>query len=152
MQFYKIRIEVDEINGRAIGKEIRNRCGNEGQHLYLNDVDRTTLRFLRAAHSFIPDAKGDGANMRNCAFILRQPGRERVIISGNGDWEYDFCEDADREIYGRCVRKPFLRYAWDGAKSAVVRLFSFAASHAAGFLTGGLSGGSMALADYPFYL
>ena len=151
MQYYRIRIEVDEINGRAIGREITKRCGNEGQHLYLNDVDRTTLRFLRAAHSFIPDAKADGANMRNCAFILRQPERERVIISGNGDWEYDFCEGANGEIYGRCVRKPFLRYVWDGAKSCVVRLFRCAASTAAGFLTGGLFGGSKALTDYSYF-
>ena len=74
-----------------------------------------------------------------------------MIISGNGDWEYDFCEDADREIYGRCVRKPFLRYAWDGAKSAVVRIFSFVASTAAGFLTGGRYGGSRALTNYSYY-
>ena len=89
--------------------------------------------------------------MRNCAFILRQPGRVRVIISGNGDWEYDFCEEADGEIYGRCVRKPFLRYAWDKTKSAVVCLFGRVALTAAGILTGGLYGGSMALTDYPFY-
>ena len=78
--------------------------------------------------------------MRNCAFTLRQPGREFVIFSGNGDWEYDFCEDEEGEIYGRCARKPFLRYVWDGAKSAVVRLFSFVASTVTGFLTGGFSG------------
>ena len=114
----------------------------------MNDEDWTTLRFLRAANSFIPDARDDGADMQNCAFILRQPGREFVIISGNGDWEYDFCEDADGEIYGRCVRKPFLRYVWDGAKSAVVRLFWWVASTAAGFLTGGLFGGSKALTDH----
>ncbi|CAH3195645.1 unnamed protein product [Porites evermanni] len=138
---YQVKIRVQEINGRAIGREITRRCGNEGQHRYLNDVDWTTLRFLRAANSFIPDARDDGADMRNCAFILRQPGREFfVIISGNGDWEYDFSEDADGEIYGRCVRKPFLRYVWDGTKSLVVRVISFAASTAAGFLTGGLSG------------
>ena len=140
LQNYQVKISVQEINGRAIGREITRRCGNEGQHRYLNDVDWTTLRFLRAANSFIPDARDDGANMRNCTFILRQPGREFVIISGNGDWEYDFSEDADGEIYGRCVRKPFLRYVWDGAKSLVVRVISFAASTAAGFLTGGLSG------------
>ena len=102
-------------------------------------MDRTTLIFLRAANSFIPDATDDGANMRNCAFILRQPGREFVVISGDGDWEYDFCEDADGEIYGRCVRKPFLRYAWDGTKSLIVRLFALGAFRAAGLYTGGLS-------------
>ena len=85
-------------------------------------MGKTTLRFLRAANSFIRDAEEDGADMENAAFILRQPGREFVIISGNGDWEYDFCEDEDGVIYGRCVRKPFLRYVWDNVLSKVVRV------------------------------
>ena len=116
---------VNEISGLAIGKQIVKLCGNEGNHPYLNDVDRTTVTFLRAVISFIPDARDDGTNMRNCAFILRQPKREFVIISGDGDWAYDFCEDADGKIYGRCQRIPFARYAWDAAKSAVVRLDAF---------------------------
>jgi len=120
-----VQIRVNEINGRAIGREIRKRCGNEGWHPYLDEVGRTTLRFLRAANTFIRDAEDDGADLENAAFILRQPGREFVIISGDGDWEYDFCEDDDGEIYGRCVRKPFLRYAWDNTKSMVTRVFSF---------------------------
>ena len=98
---------------------------------------KTTLRFLRAADSFIPDAEDDGADLRNAAFILRQPGREFAIIAGDGDWEYDFCEDADGDIYGRCIRKPFLRFAWDEVKSTVFRIFSSVASWAAGFLPGG---------------
>ena len=85
-------------------------------------MDWATLRFLRVVNSFIPDARDDGANMRNCAIVLRQPGREIVIISGDGDWEYDFCEDVDGEIYGRCIHKPFQRYFWDAAKLSVVRL------------------------------
>ena len=90
------------------------------------------MRFLRLAGSLKPVASDDGANMRNCAFTLRQPGREIVIISGNGNWEYDFCEDVDGEIYGRCARKPFLRYFWDAAKSSVVRLRSSLALTATG--------------------
>ena len=66
--------------------------------------------------------------MRNTAFILRQPCREIVLKSGNGDWEYDFCEDYDGDIYGRCVRKSFLRFIWDKTKSAVVRIFQIAGS------------------------
>ena len=121
---YKVRIPVQEINGRSIGREITRRFGNEGQHQYLNDVDKTALEFLRAANSFVYDAYEDGAEMRNCAFILRQPGREFVIISGNGDWEYDFCEDQNGAIYGRSVRKPLVDYIYDLAKKCVVRLFS----------------------------
>ena len=108
-----------------IGREIRKRCGNEGWHPYLDEVGRTTLRFLRAANTFIRDAEEDGADMENAAFILRQPGREFVIISGDGDLEYDFCDDDDGEICGRCERKPFLYYVWDNVKSKAVRVFSF---------------------------
>ena len=89
----------------------------------------TTLRFLRAAISFIPDAMNDGADMRNAAFILSQPGREFIIQAGSGDWEFYFSVEEDGEIYGRCVCKPFWRYVWDGVKSLVSRiggLFSLA--------------------------
>ena len=103
-------------------------------------MDRTTLRFLRAAISFIPVARGDDANMRNCSFIFRQPGREFVVISGDGDWEYEFCEDAVGEIKGRCVRKPIQRYVWDGAKAFVDRSLASGALPATGLYTGGLSG------------
>ena len=132
-------ILVGEINGRTIGREIIKRCGHEGHHPYLEGEDKATLRFLRAANSFIPDAEDDGADMKNAAFILRQPGREIVLKSGNGDWEYDFCEDSDGEIYGRCIRKPLLRYVYDKAKGAVVRILKLACSAVpASLLAGGL--------------
>ncbi|KAK2546927.1 hypothetical protein P5673_033312 [Acropora cervicornis] len=133
---YYTNILVGEINGRTIGREIIKRCGHEGHHPYLGGADKATLRFLRAANSFIPDAEDDGADMKNAAFILRQPGREFVLKSGNGDWEYDFCEDSDGEIYGRCIRQPLLRYAYDKAKSAVVRIFQFAFSWVPSLLGG----------------
>ena len=120
LQYYTNIILVREINGRTIGREILKRCGHEGHHPDLEGEDEATLSFLRAALSFIPDAEGDGADMENAAFILRQPGREIVLKSGNGDWEYDFCQDGDGEIYGRCIRKPFIFYICDIASSAVV--------------------------------
>ncbi|XP_067048238.1 uncharacterized protein [Acropora muricata] len=130
-------ILVREINGRTIGREIIKRCGHEGHHPYRED--KATLRFLRAANSFIPDAEDDGADMKNAVFILRQPGREIVLKSGDGDWEYDFCEDSDGEIYGRCIRKPLLRYVYDKAKGAVVRILKLACSAVpASLLAGGL--------------
>ena len=136
LQNYTI-ILVGEINGRTVGREIVKRCGHEGYHPYLEGEDEATLRFLRAANCFIRDAEDDGADMKNAAFILRQPGREIVLKSGNGDWEYDFCEDSDGEIYGRCIRQPLLRYAYDKAKSAVVRIFKFAFSLVPSLLGGG---------------
>ena len=71
----------------------------EGRHPYLEDEDEATLRLLRAINSFTHD----GTDIKNAAFILRQPGREIVLKSVKGDWEYDFCEDSDGKIYGRCV-------------------------------------------------
>lgn len=62
--------------------------------------------------------------MCNTAFILSQPGREFLIQSGSGDWEFYFAENQYGKIYGRNVRKPFLRYVWDGAKSLVRRIGS----------------------------
>ena len=137
LQYYT-NILVGEINGRTIGREIIKRCGHEGHHPYLGGADKATLRFLRAANSFIPDAEDDGADMKNAAFILRQPGREFVLKSGNGDWEYDFCEDSDGEIYGRCIRQPLLRYAYNTAKKKVERIFEFASSLVPILLGGGL--------------
>ena len=137
LQYYT-NILVTEINGRTIGKEIIRRCGHEGQHPYLEVEDEATLRFLRAANSFIHDAEEDGADMKNAAFILRQPGREFVLQSGDGDWEYDFCEDSDGEIYGRCIRQPFLRYVYNKAASAVERIFNFAVSLVPNLLGGTL--------------
>jgi len=119
-----VKIFVHKITAATLGSELVRRCGNEGQHGYLDAAGRTTLRFLRAAISFVPDALDDGADMQNAAFILSQPGREFLIQSGNGDWEFYFSEDQYGEIYGRNVRKPFLRYAWDGVKSVVRRIGS----------------------------
>ena len=137
LQYYTT-ILVGEINGRTIGREIIKRCGHEGHHPDLEDEDKATLRFLRAANSFIPDAEDDGADMKNAAFILRQRGREIVLKSGNGDWEYDFCEDSDGEIYGRCIREPLLNYVFDKAKGAVARIFNFAFRLVPSLLGGGL--------------
>lgn len=119
-----VKIFVNEITGPVLGRELVRRCGNEGQHRYLDAAGSTTLRFLRAAISFIPDALDDGADMRNAAFILSQPGREFLIQAGDGDWEFYFAEDQYGQIYGRNVRKPFLRYMWDNAKSIVSRIGS----------------------------
>ena len=126
-----VRIYVNKITPPVLGRELVRRCGNEGKHRDLDATHYTTLRFLRAAISFVPDALDAGCNMRNAAFILSQPGKEFVIQAGNGDWEFYFSEEANGDIYGRCVRKPFIRYVWDGFMSVVRRiggLFSIAGS------------------------
>ena len=117
-----VRIYVNQITSPVLGRELVRRCGNEGQHRYLGDTGYTTLRFLRAAISFIPDALDDGANLRNAAFIFAQPGREFLIQAGRGDWEFYFSEDDRGDISGRCVRKPFRRYIWDGCRSIICRV------------------------------
>ncbi|KAL9965879.1 hypothetical protein ACROYT_G029733 [Oculina patagonica] len=120
-----VKIYVREITAQVLGRELIRRCGNEGQHPYLDATGRTTLRFLRTAISFIPDAQNDGGDMCNAAFILSQPGQEFLIQAGDGDWEFFFAEEADGQIYGRNVRKPFFRYAYDRVKSVVSRIGSF---------------------------
>ena len=93
-------------------------CGNEGWHLYLDEQGRTTLLFMKAAISFIPLALDAGADLRNPSSTFAQPGREFVIKSGNGDWDFYFSQEKDGSIYGRCVRKPALCYFW-GVKKVV---------------------------------
>lgn len=117
-----VRIHVKKITSTVLGRERIKRCGNEGQHRYLDDTGYTTLRFLQAAISFIPVALDDGADMSNAAFIFAQPGRQFVIEAGQRDWEYYFSEDQSRNISGRCVRKPLARYLWDNFKSVVCRI------------------------------
>lgn len=96
---------VKKISSTFLGREITKRCGNEGQHNNLEEKDKTTLRFLQAAISYISEATDLGADLSNAAFIFSQPGREFVIQAGNGDWEFFFSEDLNNTIHGHCVRK-----------------------------------------------
>ena len=64
--------------------------------------------------------------MRNAAFILFTSFRSFAIIAGDGDWEYTFKEDADGEIYGRCVRLPLARYVYDKVKNTVSHIVRWA--------------------------
>jgi len=116
---------MEEITVRALGKVLTAECGNEGRHLYLNDEEKVTLQFLREAISFVPFALATGADMRNASFLLAQPGREFAIVAGKGDWEFYFCYDQYGAIFGYCVRKPWIRYAWDSIKSIVCRAGSY---------------------------
>ena len=120
-----VRIHVKEITSPVLGREIIKRCGNEGQHPHLDQRGKTTLKFLRASISFIPEVIDIGGDLSNASFIFTQPGGEFVIIAGNGDWEFYFSQGYDNEIYGRCVRKPTLRYIFDKVSSTVRRIGSF---------------------------
>ena len=124
-----------EITKISVGREKMRRCGNEGANYrrYREGIidyeeyleTETTKQIMEAAISFIPDAEEDGADLTNAAFILSQPGRSFVIRAGDGNWEYVFEKEYDGEIYGRCVRKPFLRYIYNKATNIVSRFFSF---------------------------
>ena len=116
---------MKEITSPILGRELIKRCGNEGHHPYLDEQGKTTLKFLRASISFIPEVIEVGGDLCNASFIFSQPGREFVITSGNGDWEFYFSQGYGDEIYGRCVRKPTLRYIWDNVTSTVRRIGSF---------------------------
>ena len=120
-----MRIHVDYITGPVLGEELLKRCGDEGseQRSKLDDAGYTTLRFLQTAISFLPEAMADGADLRNTAFIFAQPGREFIIISGNGDWEFYFEQSNDGNVYGRCKRMPLRWYIWDKVTCAVTWVF-----------------------------
>ncbi|XP_078381481.1 uncharacterized protein LOC144664251 [Oculina patagonica] len=109
-----VRIRVKEITSPVLGSELIKRCGNEGQHSHLDEQGKATLKFLRAAISFIPEVIDAGGDLSNTSFIFAQPGREFVPIAGNGDWEFYFSQGSDDGIYGRCVRKPTVRFATSG--------------------------------------
>lgn len=94
-------------------------CGNEGNHKNLDETGQVTLKFFRVAITFIEQAENEGADMENAAFIFQQPGSERLIQSGKGDWEYLFLEDPQCNIYGRCVRQPLMRYILDKVKGII---------------------------------
>lgn len=121
-------LRVDKVSSTVLGKEIIKRCGIEGQHGNLNEEDQTTLRFLRAAISFISNANDMGADLTNAAFIISQPGREFIIQAGNGDWEFYFSEDARDVVHGHCVRKGpkhwFSGTSWKDCGSYVSNLFT----------------------------
>ena len=70
---------VKKISSTFLGREITKRCGNEGQHNDLEEKDKTTLKFLQAAISYISVATNMGADLSNAAFIFSQPGKEFVI-------------------------------------------------------------------------
>ena len=117
---------MSRITVPALGKVLIAECGNEGRHPYLSEEGKLTLKFLRAAISFVPLAMDAGADMQNTSFLFAQPGTEFAIVAGNGDWEFFFSPNSgNSDITGVCVQKPFLRYIWDGVKSAVRRVGSY---------------------------
>ena len=107
---------VKKISSTFLGREITKRCGNEGQHNDLEEKDKTTLKFLQAAISYISEATNMGADLSNAVFIFSQPGREFVIQAGNGDWEFFFSEDLKNTVHGHCVRKAS-RGFWNSCSS-----------------------------------
>ena len=113
---------MSEITVSALGKVLIAECGNEGQHPYLSDEGKATLQFLRAAISFVPLTLDAGADMENASFLFAQPGKEFAVVAGNGFWEFSFSPDDFGDISGYCVRRPWLRYIWDGVKSTVRRV------------------------------
>ena len=84
--------------------------------------DLTKIKFLKAAINFLPMAMEDGADLRNALFIFAQSGREFTVKAGKSDWEYYFSEDSTNTITGKCVRRPWLRFIWNGITSTVSRV------------------------------
>lgn len=113
-----VRIVVYKITSPALGAEVR-KLESKGR---LTEHDRTTIKFFKAAINFLPTAMEDGADLTNALFIFAQPGREFTVKAGKGDWEYYFSEEGYNNITGKCVRRPWLRFVWNGITSTVSRL------------------------------
>ena len=97
---------MKHINGQTLGRELTRKCGEEEQWPKLDAPGKTTLRFLRYAISYVPSALKVGADLNNTSFIFNQPGREFVITSGDGDWEFYFYQDEKENIIGEKIRQP----------------------------------------------
>lgn len=119
-----VTIKVDKITAPVIGREITKRFGEDEEKWdNLSKADSVTFKFLKAAYSFIPEARNAGADLTNAAFIFQQIAREFVIKAGEGDWEFLFSEEEDSKIRGKCVRKGALwRYIWDPLRELVTEV------------------------------
>ena len=112
------KIIVNKITSLVLGAEVRKveDRGRPSEH------DRTKIKFLKAAINLLPMAMENGADLRSALFIFSQPGREFTVKAGKGDWEYSFSEDSINSIADKCVRKPWLRFIWNGTTSTGSRV------------------------------
>lgn len=75
-------IYVPEITAPQLGRILLRKCGNEGRHPYLNETEKVTLKFLRAALDFIPLALEVGGDLANASFFFAHPGNDFAIKAG----------------------------------------------------------------------
>lgn len=114
-------INVQESTVPRLGRILVQKCGNEGNHPYLDETKKVTLKFLRAAIDFIPLALDVAGDLENASFFFAHPGNDFAIKAGKEDWQFYFSHLADGTIHGRCVRKPTLHYIWDEFKKVISR-------------------------------
>ena len=110
-------IKLEEITPDVFGEKIYS-LQKKNAFSSLSELDQTRVKFLREAIHFIPQALNDRANLKSAIFIFALPGRQFAFKSGAGDWEYYFSQDNHNKITGRCTRKPWVYYVWDGIKFA----------------------------------
>ena len=67
-------INVPEITVPRLGRILVQKCGNEGNHPYLDETKKVTLKFLRAAIDFIPLALEVAGDLENASFFFAHPG------------------------------------------------------------------------------
>lgn len=63
-------INVPEITVPRLGRIHMQKCGNEGNHPYLDETKKVTLKFLRAAIDFIPLALDVAGDLENASFFF----------------------------------------------------------------------------------
>ena len=93
----------DEITAAVLGRLLISRCGNEAQWPSNTTAQRRDREFLQRGISFITEAKEEGADLQNTAFIFCFPGQNFAVTSGNHGWEFIFyIENGDVKV--RCTR------------------------------------------------
>lgn len=114
----EFKLRVERIGPHILGDKIKAL-----KEADTNEFDEMKIQFLKAAIHLFPSMLEDRADLENAAFIFALPGTQFILISGKGDWEYYFSQDVnDNKIIGRCNRKPWREYIWDGIKFIVSKI------------------------------
>lgn len=100
-------INVPEITVPGLGRILVQKCGNEGNHLYLDETKKVTLKFLRAAIDFIPLALEVAGDLENASFFFAHPGNDFAIKAGKEDWQFYFSQLADAYMVVACASQHF---------------------------------------------
>lgn len=126
----------DEITAAVLGRLLISRCGNESQWPSNTPAQRRNREFLQRGISFIPEAKKEGADLHNAAFIFCFPGQDFAVTSGNHGWEFIFyIENGDVKVRRTRVVTT-RRWLWNVVRERWNRIVDYGRDFAYQALTG----------------